>query len=138
MAEQVWQRSPCPLRDIKTFLIVNRLPQSKSVLQAFQAERTYIYVSTKAKKPDPRPQELLTDLVKSSEAINSIRESNRASTLFNHLTTVAEGVVPLGWVFETRPADFVTRSFEGAQFYGNRVLKEYKEKYAITLKCENK
>ena len=114
--------------DITRFSIVNRPPQAKCVLEAFHAERTYIYVSTKAKKPDPHPQELLTDLVKSSEAINSIRESNRGSPLFNHLSMVAEGVVPLGWFFETRPADFVTESFGGAQFFGNRVLKEYKEK----------
>jgi adenylyl cyclase-associated protein len=85
-------------------------------------------VSTKAKKPDSYPQELLKDLRKSSEAINSVRESNRGSPLFNHLSAVAEGVVPLGWLFEARPADFVTESFGGAQFYGNRVLKEYKEK----------
>lgn len=85
-------------------------------------------MSTKAKKPDPHPQELLADLRKSSEAINNIRESNRGSPFFNHLSAVAEGVVPLGWFFETRPADFVTESFAGSQFYGNRVLKEYKGK----------
>ena len=29
---------------------------------------------------------------------------------------------------EPRPADFVADTLGGAQFYGNRVLKEYKDK----------
>ncbi|EZF28232.1 hypothetical protein H101_08086, partial [Trichophyton interdigitale H6] len=41
---------------------------------------------------------------------------------------VAEGVVALGWFFETRPATFVTDTLGGAQFYGNRVLNQYKDK----------
>lgn len=30
---------------------------------------------------------------------------------------------------EKRPADFVTDTLGGAQYYGNKILKEYKEKY---------
>ncbi|CAL5871185.1 uncharacterized protein PFLUO_LOCUS5432 [Penicillium psychrofluorescens] len=102
--------------------------QSKAVLQAFQAERTYLYVSTKAKKPEPQPPELMTDLHKASDSINNIRESNRASPLFNHLSAVAEGIVALGWFFETKPAGFVQDMMGGIEYYGNKVLKEYKEK----------
>ncbi|KAJ5752899.1 hypothetical protein N7520_009816 [Penicillium odoratum] len=102
--------------------------QSKAVLQAFQAERTYLYVSTKAKKPEPQPVELMTDLHKASDNINNLRESNRASPLFNHLSAVAEGIVALGWFFESKPADFVVDIIGGIQYYGNKVLKEYKEK----------
>ncbi|KAJ5832103.1 hypothetical protein N7474_000414 [Penicillium riverlandense] len=102
--------------------------QSKAVLQAFQAERTYLYVSTKAKKPEPQPPELMTDLHKASDGINNIRESNRASPLFNHLSAVAEGIVALGWFFEMKPAAFVQDMMGGIEYYGNKVLKEYKEK----------
>ncbi|KAJ5901997.1 hypothetical protein N7495_002525 [Penicillium taxi] len=102
--------------------------QSKAVLQAFQAERTYLFVSTKAKKPDPQPVELVTDLHKASDSINNIRESNRPSPLFNHLSAVAEGIVALGWFFEGKPAEFVTEIIGGIQYYGNKVLKEYKDK----------
>lgn len=102
--------------------------QSKAVLQAFMAERTYLYVSTKAKKPEPQPPELMTDLHKASDSINNIRESNRASPLFNHLSAVAEGIVALGWFFESKPADFVAEMIGGIEYYGNKVLKEYKEK----------
>ncbi|RHZ66681.1 hypothetical protein CDV55_104117 [Aspergillus turcosus] len=102
--------------------------QSKAVLQAFEAERTYLYVSTKAKKPEPQPPELMTELHNASDTINNIRESNRASPLFNHLSAVAEGIVALGWFFEPKPADFVNEIVGGIQYYGNKVLKEYKEK----------
>ncbi|KAJ5937960.1 hypothetical protein N7454_004302 [Penicillium verhagenii] len=102
--------------------------QSKAVLQAFQAERTYLDVSTKAKKPVPQPAELMTDLHRAVDNINNIRESNRASPLFNHLSAVAEGIVALGWLFESKPAEFVDEMIGGIEYYGNKVLKEYKEK----------
>lgn len=104
--------------------------QSKAFLEAFKAERTYLLVSTKAKKPEPQPPELITELHRSSDAINSIRDANRPSPLFNHLSAVAEGIVAMGWFFEAKPVDFVKEMLGSAQFYGNRVLKEYKEKYA--------
>ncbi|WEW55896.1 suppressor of rasval19 [Emydomyces testavorans] len=102
--------------------------QSKAVLEIFEAERKYLLVSTKAKKPDPQPPELLTELHRASDEINSIRESHRPSPFFNHLSAVSEGVMSMGWFFENRPAEFVTEVLGGAQFYGNRVLSEYKEK----------
>lgn len=109
-------------------MVANGCEKSKAVLQAFQAERTYIYVATKAKKPEPHPPELMTELHKASDTINNLRESNRASPLFNHLSAVAEGIVALGWFFESKPADFVNEMQGGIEYYGNKVLKEYKEK----------
>lgn len=102
--------------------------QAKAFLQAFEAERTYLYVSTKAKKPEPQPPELMTELHKASDNINNIRESNRASPLFNHLSAVSEGIVALGWFFASKPADFVSEIQAGVEYYGNKVLTDYKEK----------
>ncbi len=97
-------------------------------MQAFEAERTYLLVTTKAKKPSSQPPELLTELHRYTGTVDEIREANRPSPLFAHLSAISEGIVALGWIVETRPADFVTDTLGGAQFYGNRVLKEYKEK----------
>ncbi|KAJ5097214.1 hypothetical protein N7456_007935 [Penicillium angulare] len=102
--------------------------QSQAVLQAFQAQRTYLYVTTKAKKPEPQPAELMTDLHKASDKINNVREANRASPLSNHLTAVSEGTMGLGWFFAPKPAEFIEEIIGGIQYYGNNVLKEYKEK----------
>ncbi|KAL4738067.1 adenylate cyclase associated N terminal-domain-containing protein [Aspergillus similis] len=102
--------------------------QSNAVLEAFKAERTYLYVSTKAKKPEIQPPELMIELHTASDTINNIRESNRASPLIDHLSAVAEGIVALGWFFDPKPANFVSEMLGGIQYYGNKVLKEYKEK----------
>ncbi|KAI5279486.1 hypothetical protein KEM52_004361, partial [Ascosphaera acerosa] len=102
--------------------------QANAILHAFQAERAYIYVAAIAKKPEPQPPELLADLRSASEEINNIRENNRASPFFNHLSAVAEGIMALGWFFESKPVDYVKETFGSAQFYGNRVLKDFKEK----------
>ena len=90
--------------------------------------RTYIFVTLKAKKPEPLPAELLTDLHVTSDEINNVRETNRASPQFTHLSTIAEAAVAMGWLFESKPAEFVKDVFPAAQFYGNRVLNEYKDK----------
>lgn len=71
----------------------------------------------------------MTDLHKASDSINNIRESNRASPLFNHLSAVSEGIVALGWFFESKPADFVSEVQGGVEYYGNKVLTGYKDKW---------
>ena len=73
--------------------------------------------------------EILKDLQESFGAVDGAREVNRGSPLSNHLATVSEGIPMLGWVTdEHRPADHVTEMLNAAQFYGNRVQKEYKDK----------
>ena len=61
--------------------------------------------------------------------VSDIRESNRGSTLFDHLSTVSEGIAMLGWIaIEPKPVAFIGDMLASTQFYGNRVIKEYKEK----------
>ncbi|KAL4873771.1 hypothetical protein BDV12DRAFT_52923 [Aspergillus spectabilis] len=121
-------------KDVGTFVELGKKigglveEQSSAVLQAFKAERTYLYVSTKAKKPEIQPPELMAELHTASDIINNIRESNRASPLIDHLSAIAEGIVAIGWFFDPKPADFVGEMLGGIQYYGNKVLKEYKEK----------
>ncbi|KIW93537.1 uncharacterized protein Z519_06142 [Cladophialophora bantiana CBS 173.52] len=102
--------------------------QAKAVKEAFEAERTYLLVAAKAKKPDPQPPELMTELHRHTSTVDEIREANRPSPLFTHLSAVSEGIVALGWIVEKRPGDFVTDTLGGAQYYGNKILKEYKDK----------
>jgi adenylyl cyclase-associated protein len=65
------------------------------------------------------------------DAVTSIRERNRASKLFNHLATVGEGISALGWVTMdgTEAAKYVGEMRDASQFYGNRVVREYKDRY---------
>lgn len=101
-------------------------------MQAFQAERTFILVTTKAKKPDALQPALITELHKASDTINMILQSNRPSPYFNHLNAIAEGIIALGWFSESKPASFVNEMVGGIEYYGNKVLKEYKEKYGYS------
>lgn len=56
---------------------------------------------------------------------------NRKSPLFNHLSAVSEGIPALGWILiAPAPGPHVKEMTDAAQFYTNRVLKEFKEKDA--------
>ena len=57
---------------------------------------------------------------------------NRKSTLFNHLSSISEGIPALGWILVVpTPAPYIKEMIEAAQFYTNRVLKDFKEKDPI-------
>lgn len=106
--------------------------QSAAVLRAFAAERRFLIVTTKAKKPDIQSSiymEILKELQSTMGSVSDIREANRGSPVFNHLTAVSEGIGLLGWITaEPKPADYILAMLSTAQYHGNRVINEYKEK----------
>ncbi|KEQ69793.1 adenylate cyclase-associated protein [Aureobasidium namibiae CBS 147.97] len=106
--------------------------QAHAVERAFATQRHYLVIANKAKKPDmtsPAFSELIKDLQQEMGTVNDIKDSNRASPFKDHLNMVAEGMGGLQWVvFEGKPADYVAEILGGVQLFGNRVLKEYKEK----------
>lgn len=64
--------------------------------------------------------------------IAELKEKNRPSPYFHHLTMVADGVPALGWVVVTpTPAPYILEMKDAASFYGNKVIKEWKEKDAV-------
>jgi adenylyl cyclase-associated protein len=109
--------------------------QSKAVQQAFAAQRQYIFIANKAKKPDDRTiMELLKDLQASMEKTDEFKQHNREAALKDPLTMVADGVGCLGWITissgsSMKPHEHIKELFGGAQIYGNKVLKEYRDKY---------
>ena len=108
------------------------LEQAQAVQQAFQAQRQILFVSTKAKKPDISSFTIiLKDLQAAMEKVDEIRQGNREPALRDPLSMVADGVYALGWITieGTKPHTHISELFGGAQMYGNKVLKEYKEKW---------
>lgn len=80
--------------------------------------------------------EVLKDLQEAITKTDEIRQVNRASPLKDHLAMVADGVGALGWItFESnpKPAEYVAELFGGAQIFGNKVLKEFKEKFVAPI-----
>ncbi|QDS70631.1 hypothetical protein FKW77_000735 [Venturia effusa] len=108
------------------------LLQAEAFMKAFKAQRQFLRVTTKAKKPDlasPAYMDTLKGLQKYMTQVDDIRQGNRASPFKDHLAMVADGVGALAWVtIEPKPQDYVAELFGGAQLYGNKVLKEYKDK----------
>ncbi|KAE9968586.1 hypothetical protein BLS_002350 [Venturia inaequalis] len=106
--------------------------QADAFMKAFEAQRQFLLITTKAKKPDyasPAFLDTLTGLQKYMTQVDDIRQANRASPLKDHLAMVADGVSALAWVtIDPKPQDYVADLFGGAQLYGNKVLKEYKDK----------
>lgn len=79
----------------------------------------------------PTYAELVKELQVETGAVDDMKVSaNRSSPVFNHLNAVAEGISMLGWIaVDPKPVDFIKQAMDSAQFYGDRVYKEYKDKY---------
>jgi adenylyl cyclase-associated protein len=106
--------------------------QAKAVQQAFAAQREFLLVATKAKKPDALTcMEITKDLQAAMEKVDEIRQGNREPPLRDPLTMVADGVGALSWLTiegSPKPHEYITELFGGAQIFGNKVLREYKDK----------
>lgn len=73
--------------------------------------------------------EILKELQSMMGFVNDIREANRGSPLFTHLTCVSEGIAVLGWItIDPKPSDYIMEMLSSAQFYGNRIINQNKEK----------
>jgi adenylyl cyclase-associated protein len=105
----------------------------------FDALRQFLLVTTKAKKPDmssPAYMDTLKDLQRTMTTVDDIRQGNRASPFKDHLAMVADGAGSMAWVtIEPKPAEYIAELLGGAQMYGNKVLKQFKEKYAAFICC---
>lgn len=143
--EPVTEPLPAALRDMDTIIDtevaafvasskgIDKLveEQAMAVAKGFADQRRFLLVTTKAKKPDQSSStfmDLLKDLQQDLGAAGDIKDSNRGSPMKEHLAMVAEGISTLQWlVMEGKPADVVGEMIPGAQMYGNRVLKAYRE-----------
>lgn len=100
--------------------------------KVLEYDRRLVLMSTMSKKPgttSPEFMELLGPLQKGVEGVVEMRDNNRGSPLSNHLSAVAESVGVVAWVtMEHKPYKHVEESLGSAQYFGNRVLSEFKEK----------
>ncbi|KAG2182162.1 hypothetical protein INT43_007089 [Umbelopsis isabellina] len=106
--------------------------QAQLLQELVKAQRDFIHVASIAKKPDmssPTFAKLVEPTQKALVAITDIKDKNRGHQQFNHLSAVAEGIPAFGWIaVEPTPAPYIQEMGNAAQFYSNRVVKEYKEK----------
>lgn len=104
--------------------------QAAEVSKGFLEQRKLVLIATKSKKPsDADLPPLFEPINKAVMAVMEIKDVNHNDPNKNHLASVADGIMLLGWIAVTnRPFKHVDEVAGSAQFYGNRVLKEYKEK----------
>lgn len=124
--------------ELKTFLVVAEKlgdpidNQSTVFGDAFRAQRDVLLIATKAKAPSetaPIYQEILADLIKGIQSVHNIREEQRKTPAENHLSMIADGSGILSWVtIKPGPDKYVAEVLGGAQFYGNKILSEFKGK----------
>lgn len=103
--------------------------QAVHLQNALGAQRDFIAVALRAKKTepsDPAFQKLFQRISEHAEKAINVRESNRGSKYVNHLATIAESVPALGWITFDKPVDYISDFRDSAQYYANRVLKEYR------------
>ncbi|KAF2713235.1 adenylyl cyclase-associated protein [Pleomassaria siparia CBS 279.74] len=117
--------------------------QANYVKQAFTAQRQFLFAATKAKKPDiPTWMEMLQDLQKAMQQVESVKEEHsREPSLRDPLSMVADAVGALAWVTldesqGQKPRDQILDLLGGAQMYGNKVLREFKDKPDKTANVE--
>lgn len=109
--------------------------QAEKVVQGFHEQRKFLLITTKSKKPDLTGsemsvyQDLLKPINEALMAVTNIKDAHRDSPVFNALSAVSEGFMVSAWVtVDARPYKHVEEYLGSAQFFGNRVLKEYKDK----------
>lgn len=98
--------------------------------KAFACQRQFLVTASNSQKPtDAALSSLLAPVSDIIQQVQTFREQNRSSPLFNHLSAISESVPALGWVaMAPKPGPYVKEMQDAAMFYTNRVLKDYKEK----------
>lgn len=111
-------------------LMLITFAQAAEVVRGFQEQSKFLLITTRATKPDASTyQTLLKPINDALMAVTEIKDSNRSDPMYPHLSAVADGIMMLAWItLDNRPYKHVEESLGSAQFFGNRVLKEQKDK----------
>uniref|UniRef100_A0A8D3C9W7 Adenylyl cyclase-associated protein n=1 Tax=Scophthalmus maximus TaxID=52904 RepID=A0A8D3C9W7_SCOMX len=108
---------------------------AEMVNDALQTQRRFLEMAATHQQPaKTEVHDLLKPISDHIQAIQSFRERNRGSGLFNHLSAVSESIPALGWVAVCqKPGPYVKEMNDAATFYTNRVLKDYKERVCCKM-----
>lgn len=103
---------------------------SEMVEKAVQSQKQFLLIASRSKKPDDRTlMDLLKPLSDQIQQIQDVRNKNRTSEFFNHLSAISESIPALGWVtIFPAPGPYVKEMVDASQFYTNKVLVTYKDK----------
>ncbi|KAL6930130.1 hypothetical protein ACO0SA_001537 [Hanseniaspora valbyensis] len=103
---------------------------AKLYLEAYIETSKFLQACALASKPDMQSAEFAEALKPISTKImeiNEFKESQRNSKYSAYLSSFCEGFPVFSWVTTTTPQGLVDSFKEAAQFWTNRVLKEFRE-----------
>jgi len=123
---------------LKPFLELTRSFAGPSVVEIvsivekqYEDLRAFLLLSATCKKPDDQRviEGLLAPLQENIETITRTKEANRKDRdWYEHLTVVGEGGPSVGWIVNPKPGPYLNEIKDTVVYYGNRVIKEYKDK----------
>lgn len=97
---------------------------------AFEGQLNFLRAAVLSKKPDMTSDAFVASLKPINEsimAIGELKDKNRQSKFFAHLNAVAEGSPMFSWIAVDTPVSIISDFKDAAQFWTNRVLKDFKE-----------
>lgn len=113
------------------FAIASVTEQAKLVERLYVNLGGIIRTAAICRKPEQAAfAELLNDLQGDIGAISAVKDAHwKERDWAIHLSFVAEGSPAAAWIaVENKPGPYVTDMKEATQFYGNRIIKDFKEK----------
>ncbi|AAS53432.2 AFR061Wp [Eremothecium gossypii ATCC 10895] len=106
---------------------------SQQLLEGFAAQGTLLRAAALARKPEMGSEGFMRALGPLNERImtlGALKDAQRQSPYFAYLSAVAEGAPAFGWIASETPVSLIGDFKDAAQFWTNRVLKEFREKDA--------
>lgn len=102
----------------------------KLYLEAYAETSKFLQACNMAIKPDMQSAEFAEALGPISakiQEINEFKDFQRSSKFSSYLSSICEGFPVFSWVTTTTPQGLVDSYKEAAQFWTNRILKEFRE-----------
>lgn len=98
--------------------------------KAFDCQLQFLRAAVQSKKPAYTSKEFTDALKPINECITKIghlKDENRQSEFFPYLNAVAEGAPLFSWIAVETPVSLISDFKDAAQFWTNRILKQFKE-----------
>ncbi|OEJ88575.1 Adenylyl cyclase-associated protein [Hanseniaspora osmophila] len=90
----------------------------------------FLTAAVKSSKPNVLSAEFaeaLKPITAKMMAISDLKDKNRSSKFYSYLNSIAEGASVFSWITVTTPMSIISDFKEAAQFWTNKVLKEFKD-----------
>lgn len=125
-----------PLLDLSERIDTSVVDAVNLYLEAYVETSKFLEACSMAIKPDMQSAEFgeaLKPISSKIQEINEFKEFQRSSKYSSYLSSICEGFPVFSWVTTTTPQGLVDSYKEAAQFWTNRILKEFRESDPVSV-----